>query len=67
VCVEPVNNAWGQIYSGRPCATIRPVPNATPTTLPGTMIAFAAWQRGQVHRLFSVGRSGVHPSIRTFA
>ncbi len=53
-------------YSGCPEITL-PVPIATPTTLPGTMMAFTAWQRGQVQGRSSAGPSGVHPSIRTFA
>jgi hypothetical protein len=36
-------------------------------TLPLTLMAFAAWQRGQVHTLSSIGRSAVHSSIRTLA
>jgi hypothetical protein len=43
-----------------------PVANATPTILPETMMAFAAWQRGQTHGFSAVGPSGVHSSIKTF-
>jgi hypothetical protein len=40
---------------------------ATPTTLLGARIVFAAPQRGQVHEYSSIGPSGVRLSVRTFA